>query len=251
MHGLTLVVLGAIACGCAPDSIADTDGAFYQWDDRRVLCGVGIDDRPGNDVQSFIGGMARALERDEVLVVFGHKPGVDHSIEKLDAVLSAANDMGLPFLTFEDLADPDTPPGPGLALTFDDAGVDEWYDTRELLADHGARVTYFVTRFHRLSDERIDKLRDLRSDGHAIEAHGRSHLDAPEYVEEHGLTAYLDNEFLPSLEVMREAGFDPTSFAYPFGARSGALDRALLDHVRLIRSVSWTISVPLVTDPCP
>lgn len=240
-----------LSSGCAPDSIADTDGAFYSWDDSRVLCGVGIDDRSGNELDSFIEGMSRALERREVLVVFGHEPGVHHEIDKLEAVLSAANELDLPFITFADLVDPDTPRGPGLALTFDDSAVDEWYGIRDLLASYGARVTFFVTRFHKLSDERLDMLRDLRSDGHAIEAHGVHHLDAPEYVEQNGIQAYVDDELVPSLEIMRELGFDPHSFAYPFGSRTSALDHAVLEHVQLARSVAWTIASPLVTDPCP
>jgi hypothetical protein len=252
MHGLTLaVIVACLACGCTKESIAETDGAFYTWDESRVLCGVGLDDVSGNGVNSFIEGMNRALERREVLVVFGHKPGIDHSLDKLEAVLSAANGLDLPFITFKDLLDPDTPAGPGIALTFDDTGVDQWYGIRELLADYGARVTFFVTRFHKLGDERISMLHELRADGHAIEAHGRHHLDAPEYVEEHGMQAYVDDELVPSIEVMREAGFEPRSFAYPFGSRTPALDRVVLDHVALVRSVSWTLDAPFVSDPCP
>ena len=138
-----------------------------------------------------------------------------------------------------------------MALTFDDAHIDEWHGQRALFADYGARVTFFVTRIHRLSTRRIDMLHELYADGHAIESHGLNHLHGPDYVEEFGLRAYVDNEVLPSLEVLRQQGFDPTTFAYPFGARTSELDHAILDHVALVRSISWTIRTPLVADPCP
>jgi peptidoglycan/xylan/chitin deacetylase (PgdA/CDA1 family) len=108
-----------------------------------------------------------------------------------------------------------------------------------------------VTRFDYLSDAEIAMLQELRDDGHAIEAHGLRHLDAPDYRERHGLRAYLDDELLPSLELMRDAGFEPRSFAYPFGARTSELDRAVLDHFELLRSVTFTESYPGVFDPCP
>jgi hypothetical protein len=39
---------------------------------------------------------------------------------------------------------------------------------------------------------------------------------------------------------MREAGFDPITFAYPFGARTAELDEALLQHFRLLRAIRYT-----------
>lgn len=229
------------------------DEVYFAWDQRRVLCGVSIDDGLSRgfvpDLDNLREGMERARTRGEVLILYAHEPGGGLSVDRLESVLALVAELGLPFLTFDELHG--SPRGAGVALTFDDAHIDQWHEQRALLAAYGARVTFFVTRFHRLSTRRLDMLRDLRADGHAIESHGLNHLHAPDYVEEYGLHAYIDDEVLPSLIVMRREGFTPTTFAYPFGARTSEIDHAVLEHVALVRSISWTIRSPLIADPCP
>jgi hypothetical protein len=61
----------------------------------------------------------------------------------------------------------------------------------------------------------------------------------------------MEDEALPSIELLRADGFDPIAFAYPTGARTGEIDRALLEHVELLRAVTFTVESPLITDPCP
>jgi peptidoglycan/xylan/chitin deacetylase (PgdA/CDA1 family) len=127
---------------------------------------------------------------------------------------------------------------------------DAWYAIRPQLLAVGARVTFFVSRYAALRDEQHAKLHELAADGHAIEAHGVLHLRAPEYVEDHGLAAYLDNEVVPSIEVMRADGFPVTSFAYPFGARTAEIDDEILEHVAILRSISFSYTGPVI-DACP
>ncbi len=229
------------------------DEVYFAWDQRRVLCGVTIDDELADafvpDLDNLREGMERARRREEVLIFYAHEPGAGLSVERLESVLALAEAQGLPFFTFDELHG--TPQGAGIALTFDDAHIDEWHGQRALFAAYGARVTFFVTRIHRLSTSRLDKLHDLYSDGHAIESHGLNHINAPDYVEAYGLQAYIDDEVVPSLRVLRREGFAPTTFAYPFGARTSEIDRAVLEHVELVRSIAWTIRSPLVADPCP
>ncbi len=252
--GLIALLTTAVLPGCGkPRRVAGMDEVYFAWDERRVLCGVSIDDGLSDafvpKLDNLREGMQRALDRGEVLILYAHEPGAGLSVERLESVLALATELGLPFLTFDELHGPSQ--GAGVALTFDDAHIDEWHAQRELFADYTARVTFFVTRFHRLSDRRLNMLHELRSDGHAIESHGVNHMHAPDYVEEHGLRAYVDDEVLPSLEAMSAEGFTPTTFAYPYGARTSELDRAILEHVALVRSISWTIRSPLVADPCP
>jgi len=234
---------------CTHPPIDEIDEVFHR-DGRRVLCAAGLDDSSGNDLDSVRSGLERAAERGEILSLYAHRPGGTVSLEKIESVLAAAVELELEFVTYADLA-AGAAPGAGLSLSFDDAHVDEWFDMRELLAGHGARVTFFLTRYDRLSAGRRDKLRQLAADGHSIEAHGLRHQVAPEYVEERGLAAYMEEEAIPSIELLRADGFCPVAFAYPFGSRTGELDDALLEHVQLVRSVSFTIESPLVTDPCP
>ena len=40
-------------------------------------------------------------------------------------------------------------------------------------------------------------------------------------------------------EALTAAGFTPRVFAYPFGARTSTIDRAVLAHVALVRSVAY------------
>lgn len=251
--GLFGLLAASLLIGCGTRRVAGMDEVFFAWDERRVLCGVSIDDGLARgfvpDLDNLREGMERALSRGEVLVLYAHEPGGGLSLGRLESVLALVADLGLPFLTFDELHG--SPLGAGVALTFDDAHIDEWHEQRALFAAYGARVTFFVTRIHRLSTARLDKLHELGADGHAIESHGLNHVHAPEYVEEYGLRAYVDDEILPSLAVMRREGFTPTTFAYPYGARTSEIDRAVLKHVALVRSISWTIRSPLVADPCP
>jgi len=249
---LALILLSA----CAVDPIAETDEVFYDWDGRDVLCAVGLDPASGNDLDSVLGGLDRAAERGEVLMMFAHAPGSHVPFDRLEAVLAHARDLGLDFLTARDLAEPDTPRA-GFALSIDDSDVDAWMSARDLLLEYGARVSFYVARFDHLSDERRLALHELASDGHTIEAHGLRHLIAPDYVEEHGLAAYMNDEALPSIDLLRADGFDPVSFAYPYGSRTSELDAALLEHVDTVRTVTFSalrfelLPGSIVSDPCP
>lgn len=245
-----LIACCSLIAACSHDRIADTDEAYFQWNDDRVLCAAGFDDVRGNDLDSIVEGLARASARGEVLILFGHKPGRDFPVALVDDMLTAADDAGVPLLSFEDLQQPGGN-GPGLALTFDDAHVAEWHALRDVLSAHDARVTFFVTRFANLSPTNVARLQDLRADGHAIEAHGANHLDAAAYTERHGLDAWVVDELRPSIDDLRAAGFAPSSFAYPFGTRTRSIDAAALDHVGLVRSITFTEPSPPVSDPCP
>ncbi len=241
----------ATAAACSHPSIDEIDEVFHRGP-RRVLCAAGLDDSAGNDLDSVLSGLERAAERNEIVSLYAHRPGGTVPVETIRTVVEEAVRYDLATVSYAQLA-VGLPPAMrgGLSLSFDDAHVDEWFDMREMLAYYGANVTFFVTRFDRLSDEQRAKLHQLADDGHSIEAHGLRHQNAPEYVEEHGLDAYMEEEALPSIQLLRDDGFDPVAFAYPFGSRTGELDDALLEHVALLRSVSFSIESPVVTDPCP
>jgi peptidoglycan/xylan/chitin deacetylase (PgdA/CDA1 family) len=247
---LALPCLFGLAAACSRPPLEEIDEVFHRWDGDRVLCAAGLDESAGNDMDSVRSGLERAAREGSVLSLYAHDPGRTVSLARIDEVLAAAEELGLDRVTTGDLA-AGGPARAGLALSFDDAHVDDWFAMRGLLAAHGARVTFFVTRYDRQSAERRAELAQLAADGHAVEAHGLRHRNAPDYVEEHGLGAYLDEEALPSIDLLRADGFEPIAFAYPFGARTGELDRALLRRVRLVRSVTFTVESPFVADPCP
>ncbi len=238
----------ALLAACQHDT-ADTSGAFYDWDGRAVHCAIDLDTYARNDLASVEAGLDRARERGEVLELYAHDPGRTVEWDALEAVLAAVAERDLPFYTYADFAH-GVPPGPGVTLSFDDAYVDHWLTGADLYARYGARLTFFVAYFAKLRPEQVASLHELANLGHAIEAHGVAHLRAPAYVEAHGLAAYLADEVVPSIDRLRDEGFEVTTFAYPFGARTDEIDAALLRHVSLVRSVSFTWTSP-ATDPCP
>src|SRR6185295_10547199 len=105
-------------------------------------------------------------------------------------VLDMAEIHHLAFLTFREL-EPGAAPQAGLALAFDDSAIDGWFSLRDRLAAHRAHVTLFVTRWYSLDDSERAELRTLAEDGDDVEPHSVNHLHAREYVQDHGLDAYL------------------------------------------------------------
>ena len=225
------------------------DGAFYDWDHRTVHCGVDLDSDTDNGSGSIDSALDRAADRGEVAELYAHHPTVTIPDSTIEYVLAGAQQRGLTFYTYEDLADPTTPAGPGLALSFDDTSVDDWVATLPLFEQYAAHVTFFVSRYRYLSDAQHAELHTLADAGNAIEAHTVLHLRGPEYVEDHGLDAYMDDEVMPSISALRDEGFPVNAFAYPFGARTTDTDSAILGNVKVLRSVSFTWNV--VASPCP
>lgn len=224
-HGLVTL---ALLAGC-------TDGSLqYGWDDRNVLCSFSVDDlsqsAPWGKVSDE---MDYAADHASVALMHAHKPGETISVAAIERILDEADAHHLTYLTYSDLV-PATPRA-GLALCFDDSAVDAWYAQRDLFAAHNAHVTFFVTRYANWTDAEHAELAELAAAGHDIEAHGVNHLNAPDYVDAHGMAAYLTDEALPSIDILDQAGYAVTSYAFPFGASTDALDDALLEHVARVR----------------
>jgi peptidoglycan/xylan/chitin deacetylase (PgdA/CDA1 family) len=216
-----------------------------------VLCATGLDDVAGNDLDSIRAGLDRAAARGEVLHLYGHSPGKTARAGKVETVIAEAAARNLTFVTYAQIADGIATPGGGIALSFDDTDVHAWSTLRDPLRQVGGRATFFVSRYDALDADRKTKLAELLLDGHAVEAHTVRHQHAPDYVEEHGLAAYLREEALPSIERLRADGYPVRAYAYPFGARTDETDHALLKHVEVLRAVTFTTELPLVEDPCP
>jgi hypothetical protein len=49
----------------------------------------------------------------------------------------------------------------GVVITFDDDYVNEWFEANAILQAYDWKATFFVTRFHQLSSEKIQKLIEL------------------------------------------------------------------------------------------
>lgn len=130
-------------------------------------------------------------------------------------------------------------PQAGVVITFDDDYVDEWFVVNTILQPYDWKATFFVTKFNQLSTDKIQKLKDLKSNGHEIAAHGLNHVNAPTFIASNGSTAYLEQEIFPMVSLMNANGLTSTSFAYPYGARNTISDPILLNEFQIIRGTTY------------
>jgi hypothetical protein len=224
------VVIAAMICGACHES----SWLQYEWDDRQVVCSTNVDDiTQAPDTDDIDDALRYASEHDTVALLHAHTPGETISIAALEDLFRKVDDHDLAYVTFADFAT--HAPAAGVALSFDDNGVDAWHATRELLAAHGARVTFFVTRYARWTPEQHAMLAELAAGGHDVQSHSVDHLAAPDYVDAHGLAAYIADEVVPSITILEDAGYPIDAFAFPFGATNDELNDELLEHVSLVR----------------
>lgn len=248
-HGATVacLVTTALLAGCQAD-LADLDGIFYDGDGRTVHCAIDLDTKANISTASLDGALDRARDRGQVVELYAHNPQKTVKLSVIEHVLAGARERGLPFVTYTDFAHSGGL-GAGVALSFDDTSVRPWHDARPLFQQYGARVTFFISRFYAIADAERAMVRDLADDGHDIEPHTVNHVNSPQYVEEHGLAAYLKDEYQPSIDALEAEGYQVSAFAYPFGARTDELDAALRVRTPILRSVEFSYSG--VVSPCP
>jgi PKD repeat protein len=123
----------------------------------------------------------------------------------------------------------------GVAITFDDNTVDQWYAIRDILIRNNAHVTFFVSQYEGLDQDQINKLKTLKADGNEIAFHGMYHTDVVEYLNTHSIQQYLDYEIIPGIDLMKNDGLTPVDFAYPYGSDDPAATLALeayFGHIR-------------------
>lgn len=244
-----MLAIAACSASACLENLDEIDNIFYDGDGRKVHCAVNLDDEANQTLDSIDTGLDRARERGEVIELYAHRPGTTVKMATLEHTLAGARERGLRFVLYSEFARGEGT-GPGIALSLDDSSVQQWADAMPLFRQYGAKVTFFVTRWARLSDERKQQLASFVAEGHELQAHGVSHLRAPPFVEENGLATYMEEEAVPAIEAMRAEGYSVEAYAYPFGARTRELDEALLQHVSVLRSVSFSWSWP-VQDACP
>ncbi|WP_221389852.1 polysaccharide deacetylase family protein [Dyadobacter sp. NIV53] len=140
----------------------------------------------------------------------------------------------------------------GIAISFDDHFINEWYTLRPLLQKYNAKVTFFITCSDSLTLDEITKLKQLRKDGHEIGFHGTIHGKSTEMIDAFGPQKYAETELLPGLKYMSDAGFYPTSYAHPGGNHNDQVDSVLLANgFKILRDVAVSrqilFGIPLYT----
>ena len=127
----------------------------------------------------------------------------------------------------------------GVVISFDDDYVDEWFEVNNVLEPYDWKATFFVTKFNQLSTAKIQKLKDLKIDGHEIGGHGLNHLNAPNFISANGTAEYLNQEIIPMETLMNNNDLSTTSFAYPYGARNTTTDNLLLNRFEIVRGTTY------------
>jgi peptidoglycan-N-acetylglucosamine deacetylase len=127
---------------------------------------------------------------------------------------------------------------PGVCISFDDRTIHEWSEMSHLFKRYDAKVTFFITQFDSLDKDEIELLTSLRNQGHEIGSHGALHVISEHYIKANGYKQYLADEVDSNTLAMTNAGFAPTSFAYPYGAKYWFTDYLLLKRFSAIRGVA-------------
>ncbi len=133
----------------------------------------------------------------------------------------------------------------GFCLTFDDAYVKEWMKIIDLLDSNNVKATFFVSSIDRISSTDIKSLQYINKVGHEIGSHSWRHIDADKYLNDHTIAEYCEEEINSSVELMKNLGFNPKSFSYPYGHNCDSLDMILLEIFDVLRDVTDEQRKPL------
>jgi hypothetical protein len=226
-------VIGVLACVGCDTSLNELSQIYSRPGDGRITCGINVDSKNLISVDSIGTGLDRASADREIIHIYSHRPAgtIDESF--IEEVVASASDRDLPFVTYAEIVDGTA--SYGLAYSFDDRDIVGWHALLPLFRYYGARVTFFISAFHTIEAADMQLLRDIAADGHDIEYHSTFHSNAETAAAELGTQGYIENDILPDLAMMRDAGFNPRAFAYPYGARTSDTDRALLEIMPLLR----------------
>jgi peptidoglycan/xylan/chitin deacetylase (PgdA/CDA1 family) len=220
-------------------TLVDMDEIYTRGAPRFVMCGMNIDDKSSASIDAIGGALDRAQIDGTTVLLYAHAPGDQPNMTvdpaTVELALAGVVDRGMKFATYADLEQGEVPGS--LALAFDDRDFPGWTGLRPMFMHYGARVTFFVSEYTFLPDDQKAQLRQLADDGHDIEYHSVHHYNAAKYSAEHGVDAYINDDILPALQAMQADGYNPTVFAYPFGARTTATDDALRSYFQHVRAI--------------
>ena len=130
----------------------------------------------------------------------------------------------------------------GVALTFDDDRVDNWFKYLPYLDSANVKATFYVCKYNRFTDNQKKKLAIIQSHGHEIAFHSTNHYNMLDYVYRynHTIDDLMVNEIESGLKMMNKDGFYPTNFAYPYGAHNGMYDKKLMKYFKSVRALNGT-----------
>jgi peptidoglycan/xylan/chitin deacetylase (PgdA/CDA1 family) len=127
---------------------------------------------------------------------------------------------------------------PGVALTFDDNSIDNWYSYMPLLDSFGVKATFYISAYHKLSRDQKQKLHDIQSRGHEIAFHTTNHYDMVSLLGRLKMKDLMESEIYQDLKKMNRDGFYPHTFAYPYGSHNEYLDHELCKLFKSVRALN-------------
>ncbi len=134
-------------------------------------------------------------------------------------------------------------PEPGVALTFDDSYIDEWYQQINLFDSFDVKATFYISNYNTFSPEQKRKLHALEDHGHEIAFHTTNHPNLVQYLTQNGIEKLMDNEINEGMSLMKQDGFHPTTFAYPYGRSTPKLDEVLLKQFKSVRVLNGSTDI--------
>lgn len=232
--------------------------AWYNFNNETILGAIGMDNIFNVSMNQYYGLMNTVVGNKTVLILYGHDTVESTANDyitppsRLDAILNYAVQHNLTFYTMSDLKTPYTPPAPptypaplptnlsGVALTFDDRYISQWYSLESILQKYNATATFDVSQFNLLNATEIQMLTTLKNDGNEIACHGYNHTDSVAYLSNHTVSQYITEEINPALNMMDANGLHPTDFAYPYGSFNATTNAALSPYFVHLRTTVAT-----------
>ena len=113
----------------------------------------------------------------------------------------------------------------GVLFAFDDYYAENWEEHFDLFDEYDADVTFFINSAYptEFCTEAVER-------GHEIGFHTIGHVDLTNATEQE-----IYEEAIEPIEDFREAGFELTTFAYPYGNYTEALNDQLLQYYKVVR----------------
>lgn len=125
-----------------------------------------------------------------------------------------------------------------IALTFDDASVENWYKHLPLLDSLNIKATFYISHYHTFNKQQKAWLKEIEKHGHEIAYHTATHPDLAKEVAKNGMATMEEKEIKSDLRRMQADGYNPTDFAYPFGSHTSQLNTCLLRTFKSVRALS-------------
>lgn len=130
----------------------------------------------------------------------------------------------------------------GIAITFDDERVDNWFANLSFLDSNHVKATFYVCKYNKFTPEQKQRLAIIQSHGHEIAFHSTNHYNMLDYVYRYKNTVdeLMKYEIVDGLAQMNKDGFYPTAFAYPYGAHNAVYDKMLMKYFKSVRALNGT-----------